>query len=180
MNFEEIKQEIKDQCISISEIYSDEDLRGDPEFGKLYVEYDETKAEHERLTQAKTERKTELDSSGDRLDKLLETGHTESEKTYVKRQFDREKEKIADLTDKGIADFIENSKERFAEDKILFGAYDAEQEALIELNVIPGKSSISEPKDSRVEQAVKIVTGEVNDDEANNAEAEALKEIGVT
>ena len=131
MNFEEIKQAIKDQCISIGEIYTEDDLRSDAVFGKLYVEYDATKAEHERLMQsiADATRNFEIASSGERLDKLLETGYTDRQRTFIKRQFDIEK--IDDLTDEGIAKFVAKSKQRFAEAAGLFGAgYDMEEEAL--------------------------------------------------
>lgn len=127
--FAEIKEAVKNMNIYPHQLFSEDDLKDDRTFGRVFEENTKMKADNERLSKANTEmeaasksaiRKSEIDTSKGKLDVLMGEGFTERQKNFIKRQFDPEK--VEDLTDEGLKKFVEEQKTNFAETAKLFGA----------------------------------------------------------
>ena len=118
--FHEIKQAVKDMNIYAHQLYSEEDLKDDRVFGKLYTQLDQ---EREKISTAETKlqdmekslkeeqhKRMTLDASN-RLDSVIPDGATELQKKFYKRMF--RPENIEDLSDEGLKTFVDTQEKQF-------------------------------------------------------------------
>jgi len=163
MTFEEVKDAIRKMNIRPWQIYTLEDMKEDRVFGKVFEENSIFKSDNEKLEKENKEIKTKSEEAirnsdvaqaKSRVEKLLEEGFTDKQKSFILKRFDPEQEK--DLTDEGLGKFIENEKKEFADTAKLFGI---------------GESETVKKKDEK---------GNTEESESLTMEEEALKEMGVT
>ena len=128
ITFQMVEQGIKEMNIFPWQVFTLDNLKNDKVFGKLFTDNSTLKAENERLAKENTEvkdkskdaiRKTEIIESNEKLDKLMSEGFTDKQKKFIKDEFNPGN--VDDLSDKGIGEYIEKGKKRFAETAKLFG-----------------------------------------------------------
>jgi len=156
LTFEEVKAAVRSMNIYPRQLFTEDDLKQDRTFGKVFESNETLKAENERLLKDNTEiaakskeaiRKTAISDSEASLNKLMEEGYTDKQKSYIKTQFDPEK--VEDLSDDGLKKFLEESKVKFAETAKLFGVTDS----------VKPKSETSTTEDGKdmEEQALELI-----------------------
>ena len=159
MTFEEVKKAVKDLNIFPYQLYSEEEIRKDKVFGKVFDERDafekkagniekeygefKTKSEEAIKTSAKATAK-------ERLEKLLPEGLTDKQKAFIKKQFDPEK--VEDLSDDSLKGFVESAQKDFSEMAKLFGVAEEKPSG--------GHSEDGESQKDPVEEAIKKTIGE--------------------
>ena len=154
--FGEIKQAVKDLNIYPNQLFTEEDIKADRKFGKVYDERDsfKTKAETAEKERDDIKKKSEdavkaneKATATERLEKMLPDGLTEKQKSFIKRNFNPEK--IEDLSDDGLNGFVENAQKEFAEYAKIFGVAE---------DGPSGGSGDGESEEDPVEAAIKKTT----------------------
>jgi hypothetical protein len=127
MTLSEIQQAVKDLNIWPHQLYNEKVYRADPELGKVFADAERLALENKTLAdqikakdvEIKTiSRKAETVNARDRLVAKLPTGLTEKQKEFITKKFDPEK--VEDLSDTGIDNFISQGQKDFAEMAKLF------------------------------------------------------------
>lgn len=127
MTFEEIKKAVKELNIFPAQLYTEDDLKQDRVYGKLF---DQIKTATEAETTLKTQladKDTEiktlqkdiaLTGSKEKLTKLFPEGLTDSQKTFIEKKFTPET--VEDLADEKIKVFIDDSLKDYSEFASIF------------------------------------------------------------
>jgi len=158
-----VKQRIRDLNIFPWQVFTLEQFKSDDNIGKIFTENTKLKADNERLEKEQKEmgeknkevtRKTEISEAQGKLDELMKEGYTDKQKQFIKEDF--QPEKIEDLTDKGLGEYLENGKKKFAEQAKLFGV-----EEIIKLK--PGEGT---PAEEDMEQEALKMIGAIPDDKS--------------
>ena len=129
--FEEVKAFVKSNHVYPHQLYGDnlDMMKSDKEFGKLYTENARLTKENEKLQKDFDEYKqkseeavkeSQRSNSKALLKKLLPEGLTKKQIDFIEDDFDPDK--IDDLSEKGISDFITASQGRFTKVAKIFGA----------------------------------------------------------
>lgn len=172
VTFEEVKKAIKDMNIHPWQLFNEEDLKNDREFGKIFERVSKAESENERLTKElkeskeasqDAEKKALASSAKSRLDEKMGEGYTEKQKRYIKERFDPEQ--LQDLSDQGLDKFLESAREDFSKTAKLFGVSEENDKGTSTKDNNENKKSGGTSED---------------DDPAENLMQEALKEMGVT
>lgn len=128
IKFSDIKQAIKDKNIFPWQLFTEEEMKNDKIFGKVFDENSKFKSENERLTKEGEDlkknseeaiRKAQVADASKQLDGLMTEGYTDKQKQFIKNQFDPEVQK--DLSDEGLKKFLEKGKKDFSETAKIFG-----------------------------------------------------------
>lgn len=128
MNFEDVKKAIRDMNIFPWQIFSEEDMRKDKVFGKILDERDklseEKKSLIEDLEKTKKESETAIkesqkSSARTRLKETLPEGLTEKQTKYIVDNFDPEK--IEDLSEEGIKQYVDEAQKDYTKLAKMFG-----------------------------------------------------------
>lgn len=135
MTFEEVRKAVKDMNILPSQLYVEDDLKNDRVFSKTYSENETLRTENKTIKEEKEKiekeskdavRKINVSEARDNLNKKMEEGFTDKQKTFILDDFDPEK--MEDLSDTKLTEFIDNGKKKFAETARLFGNTEAGNE----------------------------------------------------
>lgn len=128
MTFEEIKQAVKDKNIFPAQLYTEDDLKQDRTFGKLFDQIEvvsQQKTEFETQLEAKEneikklQKDITLVTANDKLSKSLPDGLTDSQKTFIEKRF--KPETMEDVSEENLKSFVDNSLEEFSEYASIFG-----------------------------------------------------------
>lgn len=131
--FEEIKKAVRDMNIFPAQLYSEDDLKKDNQFSKLF---NDLESSQKSLTEKETEFNTKLEerdekikqlekdmalaTSKDKLSKSFPEGLTDNQKTFIEKKF--KPETMEDLTDENMEKFINDSLSEYKEYASLFGS----------------------------------------------------------
>lgn len=134
ITFRDVQDFIKERNVFAHQLYSEEDLRNDNQFGKVFKENENLKTKVTDLTKnvedAKTEsekvsRQSMVSGAKERFEKLLPTDLTDKQKTFMLGRFDAEV--IAEMDDAKVNEYIDNERKEFAETAKLFGVTESER-----------------------------------------------------
>lgn len=127
ITFQEVKDFVRNNNVWPSQLFDEKVVRSDREFANVFDERDKLKT---RVTELEEENKKVKDESSkalrtaqttgakERIKELLPEGLTKKQEAFILKKFNPEK--MEDLTDKGISEFINQSKDEFAEIAPLF------------------------------------------------------------
>ena len=125
ITFDQIKQLVGERTIRPWQLFNEEDMLDDRVFGKKISEYDNMKAELDRIGKELKEKddmitslnkKAQLADIDTRLGKVLETKQfTDKQLNYIKNVFAKKKESLNDLTDNGLTQFIDEQEQNYKE-----------------------------------------------------------------
>lgn len=128
ITFEEIKKAIRDMNIHPWQLFTQDDIKNDREFSKIFTENTTLKVEKEKLEKEKKEledkskgalKKIAVSESATQLDKLMEEGYTDKQKEFIKERFNPEA--LEDLSKENLQKHLETEKKEFAKTARLFG-----------------------------------------------------------
>lgn len=128
LTFEEVKQAVRTMNIHPWQLYELDDLKNDRQFSKIFTENEVLKNQNKTLKEDSEKIKNESEKAvrtmnvGEakgRLNKLMEDGYTEKQKTFILGRFDPEK--MEELEEDDLKKFLESSKKEFADTAKLFG-----------------------------------------------------------
>lgn len=132
MTFEDVKKAIRDMNIFPHQLYTEDDLKNDTSFSKIFDNVAKaakegmiTKSEHDEIISAKTKeieklvKDVSLVTAHDKLKKSLPEGLTESQKTFIDKKF--KPENMDELTDESIKTFVTDAIKEYSEYASLFG-----------------------------------------------------------
>jgi len=128
MTLEEIKTAVRTMNIHPWQLFSEEDIKKDREYGKVYTENAALKIEKEKHVKdmeglkTKSEeaiKKTEISEASAHLDKLMKEGYTDKQKEFIKGRF--APATLDDLSEKNLGEYLEKEKKAFADTAKLFG-----------------------------------------------------------
>lgn len=128
INFNDVQKAVRDMNIHPHQLFKDEDLKNDRQFGKIYDEYQkkidgesdyqkQLKEKEEELSKVKAEN-IKL-TSNSRLENIMPDGLTDKQRTFIQKRFNPEK--MEDLSDDGLKKFVEESQGEYKEFASLFG-----------------------------------------------------------
>ena len=161
ITFAQVKQFITERNVFPWQLFTEDDLKNDKTFGKIFEEKASLKAENEKLKEAKENlekqskdalRKANILDANKKLESMMEKGYTDKQKKYLLKHFDPNAQE--DLSEDGLSKYLESGKKSFAEDAKFFGVTEEQS----------GSSGSENNSD--------------NDGDLT-AEEEALKELGV-
>jgi hypothetical protein len=123
VTFHDVQKFIRDNKVFAWQLYTEDDLMDDRKFGNIFKEHGELKsknAEYEKkLPKLEDEiknltKQNNLNTAKSRLDNIFESQpQPDKIKDFVYKTFDKQKEKINDLSDDGLKDFVEMQKDYF-------------------------------------------------------------------
>lgn len=128
MTLEEIRKAVRDMNIHPWQLFTEDDIKKDREYGKVYTENAALKIEKDKnekdFKDLKTKsdeaiKKTELSEASAHLDTLMKEGFTDKQKKFIKGRF--VPESFDDLSEKTLGEHLEKEKKAFADTAILFG-----------------------------------------------------------
>lgn len=128
VTFTELKEAIKELNVFPHQIFSEDEMKADNTFGKIYQENERLTNESKELNTKLEDmdksgkdaiRKGELSSAKGRLEKLLPEGTTEKSKSYILRKFNAEG--LEDLSDEGLKKAMDSLQTQYSEDAKAFG-----------------------------------------------------------
>jgi len=111
-----IQKEINSKRIYPSQFLSKDDLQRDNEFGVLFNELNLLKEDNEKKAKKlkEFERASNLSTATKQIDKLLKDSKTPKEiSQFITKKFEKEKNKIDDLSEKALQDYIAEKTEDF-------------------------------------------------------------------
>lgn len=129
ITFDMVKKAVKDMNIFPWQLYTEEDMKRDKVFGKIYTTNTALTTENEKLktdlkdaTEKGSEaiKKQEIAEAGKKLDSLMQEGYTDKQKTFIKNAFDPAG--LKDLEETTLKEFLEKGKKDFAAQAKFFGA----------------------------------------------------------
>ncbi|MCK5609603.1 hypothetical protein KAR91_47450 [Candidatus Pacearchaeota archaeon] len=129
VTFAEVKTFIKEHNVWPNQIYTEETLRNDNVFGKVFSEKDSLQTENKTLkdsSEGLTKKITEIETDGkkksakDRLVTFIPEGVTKKQKDFIESSFDPEK--VSDLSDEGLKSYITSSQADFQKFAKVFGS----------------------------------------------------------
>ena len=137
ITFQTIKQAVIDMNIYPWQLFSEDQMKQDKVFGKLYEQNTTLIVDKERLTnelKTATEKNQEAVKAVEvnKAKKLLNDlmpigkGFTEKQKTYITKQF--KPGELKDLSEESLKGFIESGKKLYAEEAKFFGVENIESE----------------------------------------------------
>lgn len=123
ISFQDVKRYIKEHLVYPWQLFDSSDLKEDREFGKIFKEYEEMKVKlpeyEKKVLKFEDEIKmltksNQMNTAKNRLEKIFQDEPIpEKMKLFVEKSFELEKEKINDLTDAGLKNFVKSQKEYF-------------------------------------------------------------------
>jgi hypothetical protein len=123
IQFGELMAELKRRHTPPSQAYSVEEIKKDREFSKVFAEIDELKtnfqAKEKELEDFKTknlelDRTIKLSNAKGKLKEFYkELNYTENIQKFIDKMYDESKDKIDDLSDDGLKNFVESQKKIF-------------------------------------------------------------------
>lgn len=128
VTFDEVKAFVKSNHVYPHQLFDDDMMKSDREFGKLYTENTELKTKNETLQKdfdAYKQKSDEAIKESERINskallkKLMPEGLTKKQTTFIEENFDPEK--FDDLSESGLKGYIENSTKEFAKMAKIFG-----------------------------------------------------------
>lgn len=128
ITFEEVKQYIKDHNVWPNQLYNEEIMKNDNTFGKIYKDLStlettskdfETKLNKSVEDNATIKKDAEKIGAKTRLEKLYPEGATDKQKEFLAKRFNPDK--IEDLSDDGLKQFVTTGLEEFKEFAGIFG-----------------------------------------------------------
>jgi len=124
------------------------------ENGKLKADNERLSKEFKTLETSSKDvvRKTEINESRSRLDKLMKEGFTDKQKKFIVDRFNPEKQE--DLSETGLNKYIEEGKKDFTETAKIFGAEAA--------NDTKGSGNNNESEDDDMERQALEVIGAID------------------
>lgn len=134
ITFQDVQTFVKEHNVWPHQLFNESHLRGDREFNKVYesntaLELENKKLkddiEVERKLNIETKKEAQTATAGDRLKELLPKDLTDKQKTYITKGF--KPDKLKDLSDDTIKEYIEEGRNDFAEAAKLFGVADSSQ-----------------------------------------------------
>lgn len=149
VTFRDIQDFIKERNVFVHQLFTEQDLKNDREFGSLFetvAEKDkEIEALKKELEDTKTEsaevaKKAKVATAKDRFDTLIPDDLTAKQKAFITSRF--KAEAIAVMSDDEVKKYIENERNEFAETAKLFGVTD---------NSPAGKGTESQDEDTEDE-----------------------------
>lgn len=121
--FNELTAELKRRHTLPSQIYSIDEIKKDKEFNNVFDELGtlktnlqakETELEKFKADNTKLNRSIQLQNAKGKLSELYKTSNlTDKMKKFIDNIYEKNKEKIDDLTDDGLKKFVDNQKEIF-------------------------------------------------------------------
>jgi len=131
VTFDEVKRAVQELNIFPRQLFTEDEMKQDRTFGKIFEENSTLKADNERLSKENKEikttsevavKKTAINESKGKLEELMKEGFTDKQKSFITKEFDPEK--TEDLSDEGMKKVVEEGKKKFAEAAKLFGVED--------------------------------------------------------
>lgn len=123
LTFDQLKQACKDLNVFPRQLFDENQLKEDREFGKLFVELEDLRKQKENFDKKVEElnnqnkelvRVGQLSNAKTRLENIYkETGLTEKMKEFVNKTFEERKESLQDISDEGLKNFVENQSKVF-------------------------------------------------------------------
>jgi hypothetical protein len=109
------------------QVFTEEEMKHDKEFGKLFSKVEKLEAENKQLKEQyendtkkfsdeinNYKRKNYENSAKTRLIRIMEeNNYTEKMKTVIEKAYDKQKDKVQDLSDEGLTSFANIQKENF-------------------------------------------------------------------
>lgn len=134
VTFRDVQDFIKERNVFVHQLYNEQDLKDDREFGSLFTavaEKDKQIADLEKqiadqkTAVADSEKKAKVATAKDRFDGLVPDDLTAKQKAFIASRFDAST--IAELSDDEVKKYIENERKEFAETAKLFGVTESDQ-----------------------------------------------------
>lgn len=164
VTFEDVVRGIKDMNIMPWQVYKEQDLRNDREFGSIFSERDALTTERDQLLKDKTElessskdamRKGDVAEATKTLGEILVDGFTPKQKTFIEKRF--QPSSMEDLSKEALTKHVENEKKEFADIARLFGVADDSTTSTSTKSDGDGETDDSEK--GLTEKALEIVLG---------------------
>jgi hypothetical protein len=124
-NFETVKQLVKDLNIFPWQLYSENEIKQDKEYGKLFEEIEKYKSQVEEKDKTfktledekkKLERVVEGNKAKDLLSDLMkEKKFTDNMSEKISKRYDKIKDNLQDISKEGLSKFLDDEKEIFLE-----------------------------------------------------------------
>jgi hypothetical protein len=133
MTFEEIKQAVKSMNIFPNQLFTEDDLKGDNVFGRLFTENEKLKTENQEHKTKISEKEEEIKTlnrniseadAHNKLENILSTFEsdnkklTDLQKNFINKRFDPKS--LEEISDEKITDFVNTSLKEYPEFASIF------------------------------------------------------------